>query len=48
MICTRSEITRDVGPVRPFSDGEWTERPQPLWSKEKTSMCLEARVGKSS
>ena len=27
-----SERTVDVGPVRPFCDGSWTERPQPRWS----------------
>lgn len=41
-----SARTRVVGPVRPFSEGWWTERPQPRWSKERTSMPREASVGK--
>lgn len=48
MMCTRSDIMRDVGPVRPFWEGVWIERPHPLWSKEKTSMDLDARWEKSS
>jgi hypothetical protein len=43
-----SDVTCVVGPVRPFSEGLWTERPHPLWSKPYTSMPREARVGNSS
>jgi hypothetical protein len=41
-----SSRTRFVGPVRPFSEGLWTERPQPRWSKEYVVMPRLARVGK--
>ena len=32
-----SERTWGVGPVRPASEGWWTERPQPRWSKPWTA-----------
>ena len=43
-----SERTREVGPVRPRSEGLVTERPQPRWSKECTVMPRRARLEKSS
>jgi len=45
---TISEMTRDVGPVRPLSAGECTLRPHPRWSKECVWIPEEASVGKSS
>ena len=41
-----SSRTSDVGPVRPRSHGCVTERPQPRWSKARTWMPWEARMGK--
>lgn len=46
MMWERSDMTRVVGPVRPFSEGVWTDWPHPRWSKENTVMDFEARVGK--
>lgn len=45
---TMSDITREVGPVRPLSLGFVTECPQPRWSKAWVSIPREANVGNSS
>jgi hypothetical protein len=38
MNAVMSDKTAAVSPVRPRSDGDLTERPQPRWSKERIEM----------